>query len=537
MKTGILTTFALLLLFNSNAQNIFPSTGSVGIGTTSPNSKSLLEVRSTTKGVLIPRMTQTQRNAITSPPVGLLIFQTNGTSGFYYYTGSAWKAVTPAVGANKTLSNLTTTAINANLTPGASGAVDLGSSAFKWKDAHFKGTVYVDSAASGFGVTATTSYIGVYGGGDSYGIYGYSGGGYGVVGSSGYIGIYGSGGSYGVYGASSSGYGMYANSSSSYGIYASSSTSFGVYGSSGYLGVYGTGTNYGVYGYSANGEGVYGQSNYTAVYALGGTYGVYGQGTSYGLMGSSSSWAGYFFGNVYATGVFQSSDARVKQNIHDFTSAMDIINKLKPKQYQFRTDGDFKSMNFPSGNHFGLIAQDVEKVLPNLVKTSELSAAPDTTTGRNSRPTKKTMIEDFKAVNYTELIPVIIKGMQELNQKIEQLQKENADLKDQVAQLKRITNQSASGASASSLSGALLGQNFPNPFNKNTVISFNIPQQSSSASLVVSQTGTGKIIKSIPVSGASQVAFDAASLSVGAYTYTLYVDGKKIDSKQMVMTK
>ena len=75
------------------AQNTFPSTGAAGIGTTTPNASSLLEIKSTTKGLLIPRMTQAQRNAITSPATGLMIYQTNATPGFYYYGGGGWKSV------------------------------------------------------------------------------------------------------------------------------------------------------------------------------------------------------------------------------------------------------------------------------------------------------------------------------------------------------------------------------------------------------------------------------------------------------------
>lgn len=64
----------------------------VGIGTTtfSPVSDALLELRSTTSGLLMPRMTMAQRNAITSPSVGLMIYQTNSTPGFYYYNGTSW---------------------------------------------------------------------------------------------------------------------------------------------------------------------------------------------------------------------------------------------------------------------------------------------------------------------------------------------------------------------------------------------------------------------------------------------------------------
>src|SRR6187455_2857319 len=92
------TAIILFFINNAHAQNIFPSTGSAGIGTTTPNASSLFEIRSTTQGMLIPRMTVLQRNAIVSPATGLLIYQTNSAPGFYYYTGTAWKAITPKAG-------------------------------------------------------------------------------------------------------------------------------------------------------------------------------------------------------------------------------------------------------------------------------------------------------------------------------------------------------------------------------------------------------------------------------------------------------
>lgn len=62
----------------------------VGIGTDAPHSSAKLDVSSTTQGVLTPRMTSSQRSSISSPATGLLVFQTDGSSGFYYYTGSSW---------------------------------------------------------------------------------------------------------------------------------------------------------------------------------------------------------------------------------------------------------------------------------------------------------------------------------------------------------------------------------------------------------------------------------------------------------------
>jgi hypothetical protein len=65
---------------------------SVAINTTgaAADASSALDIQSTSKGFLVPRMTITERNAITSPATGLLIYQTNSTPGFYYYDGSSW---------------------------------------------------------------------------------------------------------------------------------------------------------------------------------------------------------------------------------------------------------------------------------------------------------------------------------------------------------------------------------------------------------------------------------------------------------------
>ena len=55
----------------------------VGINTNTPDASSALEIESTTGGILIPRMTETQRDAIALPASGLMIYQTDEISGFY----------------------------------------------------------------------------------------------------------------------------------------------------------------------------------------------------------------------------------------------------------------------------------------------------------------------------------------------------------------------------------------------------------------------------------------------------------------------
>lgn len=85
-----IASLGLFSAFNINAQN------NVGIGTSLPDESAMLEVQSTTQGILVPRMTETQRllikgaNGIAPPATGLLVYQMDGTPGFYYYNGLNW---------------------------------------------------------------------------------------------------------------------------------------------------------------------------------------------------------------------------------------------------------------------------------------------------------------------------------------------------------------------------------------------------------------------------------------------------------------
>ena len=87
-------TFSLIWLLQ------IPLSAQLGINTdgSAPDASAMLDVVSTDKGVLIPRLTQTQRDVISSPATGLLIFQSDNTAGFYFYTGSVWQLVGDGTG-------------------------------------------------------------------------------------------------------------------------------------------------------------------------------------------------------------------------------------------------------------------------------------------------------------------------------------------------------------------------------------------------------------------------------------------------------
>ncbi len=74
-----------------SSDNIYVD-GKVGIGTTLPNLSALLDITSTSKGLLIPRMTATQRVAIINPAAGLMVYETTSNS-FWFYNGTVWSPV------------------------------------------------------------------------------------------------------------------------------------------------------------------------------------------------------------------------------------------------------------------------------------------------------------------------------------------------------------------------------------------------------------------------------------------------------------
>ncbi len=83
-KTAIIL-FLILLLPDAE---VLPQTAVISDDAAyTGNNSAALDIKSTTKGLLIPRVTQAQRTAISSPALGLLVFQTDGTAGFYYYNG------------------------------------------------------------------------------------------------------------------------------------------------------------------------------------------------------------------------------------------------------------------------------------------------------------------------------------------------------------------------------------------------------------------------------------------------------------------
>jgi hypothetical protein len=218
--------------------------------------------------------------------------------------------------------------------------------------------------------------------------------GIGVDGQSGFIGVLGegSGNGTGVWGTASAGDGLYGVSSTGRGAVGTSGSGIGVEASST--------SNDGIHAttYDPSRSGIFAQN----LASGGGGWGIYAYatGTGQAVRGentNSSGWAGYFNGKVYASAGYTSSDARLKKEIADSSYGLKDIDKLRAVTFKWRDEarGD--------GRQVGFIAQDLQKVIPELVEK-------DASTG-------------MLAVNYPALVPVLVKALQEQERRIESLER------------------------------------------------------------------------------------------------------------------
>ena len=91
MKNVKLLLMAIVLI----ASNVLLAQQGVSINNdgSAADGSAMLDVSSTTKGMLMPRMTEAQKDAISSPATGLMIYQTDGNAGFYYFDGTGWDTI------------------------------------------------------------------------------------------------------------------------------------------------------------------------------------------------------------------------------------------------------------------------------------------------------------------------------------------------------------------------------------------------------------------------------------------------------------
>lgn len=309
-------------------------------------------------------------------------------------------------------------------------------------------------------------------------------------------------------------------------------------------------TSYGVFAEGSNGT----LSDY-GVYGLGigngcsDVFGVYGEAragkNNYGIYGTAgpaadpihdcsptSIWAGYFSGDVFASNYLTPSDKQFKENIKPLGDAMTIISKLNPQTYTFKKSDNFLGLSFPEGLRYGFIAQELETILPTLVKKSHNPEIKD----KDGKIISKSF--DFKAVDYTALIPILVEGIKEQQVKINEQQAQIEELKTQIKNYLNGAKPNNNGI-VNELSEAVLYQNSPNPFSENTTIKYHLANIGDAASIMVFDMN-GKLLKTYELNTQNvdgDVQISSGTLIAGMYYYSLVVKGKEINTLKMILAK
>ena len=278
----------------------------------------------------------------------------------------------------------------------------------------------------------------------------------------------------------------------------------GVYGIAGNSNV-----NVGVFGGLASnkGAGIYGSSGSS----LGSVYGKY---------------AGNFSGDVQVTKALtakltNSSDWLFLSNSNPMPSVLDNLEEIDVMRYYVSIPPLSKSGINPGlleGEHFLLDASSVASVYPCLVGNDD---------------------QNHSYVNYTELIPVLLKAIQELKEQVDQLSEQTADGTLLLAPQKILEGNDVETLQTSNFKPqtSKLYQNTPNPFTERTEIRFTLPDDAQNAYIYIFDM-QGKMLRQIPVDASIQsVTINGYELSAGIYLYSLAVNGQEIDTKRMILSK
>lgn len=269
-------------------------------------------------------------------------------------------------------------------------------------------------------------------------------------------------------------------------------------------------------------------------------------------------YAGYFCGDTRVTGTMTagafvtSSDYRLKENVRSLSKSDGCLNKLMDmnvvefnnKQRQFTgsittrhfsdsseslAEGEVMEANALLENnandtvshwydeespilknkHYGLVAQELKEIYPDLVVESQ---------------------DGYLAINYLEIIPLLIRSVQELKAELDATKGDDAPVQKAQARNTDVTNIDAVVTT--------LYQNTPNPFTESTLIQCDVAEDVVKADLYIYDMN-GKQIDtySITERGATSITIEGHSLEAGMYLYALIADGQVIDTKRMILTK
>ena len=159
--------------------------------------------------------------------------------------------------------------------------------------------------------------------------------------------------------------------------------------------------------------------------------------------------------------------------------------------------------------NYGLDAEQLKAMFPKLVQQDD---------------------EGNYSINYIEMIPLLVKSINELSEELEELKGHYSNKARAQAETTSIED------NISAVDMVRMDQNKPNPFSESTVIGLNIPEKTQKANIFIYDL-SGKQIQNVMVTerGETNITVYAKDLNAGMYIYTLVVDGKVVVTRRMMM--
>ena len=256
------------------------------------------------------------------------------------------------------------------------------------------------------------------------------------------------------------------------------------------------------------------------------------------------------------------SDGRFKKNVKEDVAGLDFINQLRPVTYTVDVHGLNNFLRIPDSvcNKPGV--DEKEKIIYSGFIAQEVEASAKKIGYDFSGVDAPKNENDYYGLRYGDFVVPVVKSIQELSTENDLLKTENAEQKLQIedlnSKLDAVMNKmnsfenslsqccssyQGSGSTNSfhlgeGKDGASLEQNVPNPFNQSSFIKYFAPSISKQIEIVVSDMN-GRVIKTFSNlnNGFGTVNISAGTFAAGTYQYSLFIDGNKIDTKEMVIVK
>jgi hypothetical protein len=259
------------------------------------------------------------------------------------------------------------------------------------------------------------------------------------------------------------------------------------------------------------------------------------------------------------------SDGRYKKNTKEDVPGLSFITKLRPVTYTLDVSSIDSKLKVKQGAGAGVKVQDETAKLVAAVQPSaeeqkakaekakvvytgfvaqEVEEAAKTLNYDFSGVDKPKNKEDFYGLRYGDFVVPLVKSVQELSAENKELKEDNKQLREEMNELKSMVTKLLNGQevkannTTATVSGAYLEQSTPNPSSGSALIRYHLPHGTTSAQVVVTNS-KGQVLKTIALNsrGDGQVSLQGGNLPAGTYTYSLWIEGRQADTKQMVIVR